>query len=82
MRFTFALPYSTGSVRKVLTTKGMEAVVAQWPELEAHRSLLSQILIEEQERETYERLAQRAAGRVERLLGLLREQKLQEPQKS
>ena len=35
-------------------------------------SLLSQVQIEEQEREAYDRLSQVAAGRVERLLDLLK----------
>ncbi len=49
------------------------AVIAQWPELEAHRSLLSQVQIDEQERAAYDRLSQVAAGRVERLLELLKQ---------
>jgi len=72
MRFTFFLPLNTASVRKVLQARGIEAVLAQWPELEAHRSLLSQIQIEEQEPAAYERLSQVASGRVERLLDLLK----------
>jgi hypothetical protein len=72
MRFTFSLPLNTASVRKALKARGIAAVLAQWPELEAHRSLLSQIQIEEQEREAYDRLSQVAAGRVERLLDLLK----------
>lgn len=71
-RFTFSLPLNTASVRKVLKARGIEAVLAQWPELEAHRSLLSQVQIEEREREAYDRLSQVAAGRVERLLDLLK----------
>ncbi|MCP9801199.1 hypothetical protein [Synechococcus sp. RedBA-s] len=50
------------------------AVLAHWPELEAQRSLLSQVQIEEQERKAYERLSQVAAGRVERLLDLLKQE--------
>jgi len=72
MRFTFSLPLNTASVRKVLKARGIEGVPAHWPELEAHRSLLSQVQIEEQEREAYDRLSQGAAGRVERLLELLK----------
>ncbi|HHG2224409.1 MULTISPECIES: hypothetical protein [unclassified Synechococcus] len=51
MRFTYSLPVKTASVRKVLKGRGIEAVMVQWPEQGAHRSLLSQAQIEEQERE-------------------------------
>ncbi|CAK6689847.1 hypothetical protein [Synechococcus sp. CBW1107] len=51
MRFTYSLPVKTASVRKVLKGRGIEALMVQWPEQGAHRSLLSQAQIEEQERE-------------------------------
>jgi len=49
MRFAFLLPLRTASVRKLPTACGIDAVVVQWPELEDHRSLCSQALIEEQD---------------------------------